>query len=209
MTEVFKLASNISTPLALGGFFAAILFWTLRQILAKDLFPRLNAAIGAEILKLIIERLFMLALIAMVLGFVGYIVVALVDKKPIAEEFPPRFSEIKSAELRISEVDDLLRLSVNGVPLPDIVFGEISEPISILPLLRKGTNSLSFAVDNGKYGGCGAKVELWINSRTASEFNWHWWKDIERSPANGNCYTFVKALFLSAVTNQIGAQNAA
>lgn len=80
MQYIFAIASNVSTPLALGGFFAAIVFWVFRQIVAKNIFPKLNAAIGADILKLIIERLFVLALIAMILGFVAYLVVKLVPQ---------------------------------------------------------------------------------------------------------------------------------
>lgn len=75
MSRLFEIASNISTPLALGGLFAAILFLILRQMIKANLFPRLTRAMGGDLLKLIIERLFVLALIAMVLGFAGYIFV--------------------------------------------------------------------------------------------------------------------------------------
>ena len=75
MDKLFDIATSISTPLALGGFFAAVIFYVFRQIVAKNIYPKLNAAIGADLLKLIIERLFVLALIAMILGFVAYLVV--------------------------------------------------------------------------------------------------------------------------------------
>lgn len=78
MERVFEIASLLSTPLALGGFFAAVVFYVLRQIVAKNVFPQLSAALGASILKLIIERLFMLALVAMVLGFVAYLAINIV-----------------------------------------------------------------------------------------------------------------------------------
>jgi hypothetical protein len=71
--ELFEIAANISTPLALSGLFAAILFLILRQIVAANLFPKLNRAVGGDILKMIIERLFLLALVAMILGFAGFI----------------------------------------------------------------------------------------------------------------------------------------
>lgn len=73
MEKVFEIASSISTPLALGGFFAAAVFYVFRQIVAKNIFPQLSAALGADVLKLIIERLFILALVAMALGFVAYL----------------------------------------------------------------------------------------------------------------------------------------
>lgn len=73
MDTVFEIATRVSTPLALGGFFAAALFLIFRQIVARNIFPRLTQALGADILKTIIERLFFLALVAMILGFVAFI----------------------------------------------------------------------------------------------------------------------------------------
>lgn len=70
---IFDIASHVSTPLALAGLFAAAVFFIFRQILAKNIFPQLTAAIGADVLRLVIDRLFLLALVAMVLGFVGYV----------------------------------------------------------------------------------------------------------------------------------------
>ena len=82
MGKIFEIASQVSTPLALAGFFAAVLFFVFRQIVAKNIFPRLTAAIGADLLRLIIDRLFVLALVAMLLGFAGYIVPKLFDHGP-------------------------------------------------------------------------------------------------------------------------------
>jgi hypothetical protein len=197
--KVLEIASNVSTPLALGGFLAAVLFWIFRQIVAKDIFPKLNAAIGAEILKLIIERLFVLALIAMVLGFVGYIVVQVTTplKSQQAATFPPRFDDLRSADLRISEVDDYLRISINGEALPNIVFGKEPGPISILRLLRRGHNVIAIGIDNSHQGGCGARIELWMNGQTDPDHKWYWSKDIDKAPANANCFTVNKSINLS------------
>jgi phosphotransferase system HPr-like phosphotransfer protein len=84
MDRVLEVASNISTPLALSGLIAAIFFLILKQILAKNIFPQLTRAVGGDIIKLVIERLFILALIAMVLGFAGYILTTAFpkEKKP-------------------------------------------------------------------------------------------------------------------------------
>jgi uncharacterized protein YjbI with pentapeptide repeats len=81
MERVFELASSVSTPLALGGFFAAVVFFVFRQIVAKNIFPKLTASIGAQVLTLIIERLFALALVAMVLGFIAYLITKLVPQQ--------------------------------------------------------------------------------------------------------------------------------
>lgn len=74
MNEIFKIASNISTPLALGGLSAAILFLVFRQILNMGIFPNLTRALGGQIIINIINKLFILALIAMILGFAGYVI---------------------------------------------------------------------------------------------------------------------------------------
>jgi hypothetical protein len=85
MERILEIASNVSTPLALSGLIAAIFFLVLRQIVAKNIFPKLTRSVGGDLLKLIVERLFILALIAMVLGFAGYIVTTAFPK----EEKPP------------------------------------------------------------------------------------------------------------------------
>lgn len=72
MAEIFSIASGISTPLALAGLLAAAFFFILRQILKKDLFPKLTRQLSSEILKKIIDRLFVLALVALILGTASY-----------------------------------------------------------------------------------------------------------------------------------------
>lgn len=84
MDKIFELATSISTPLALSGFFAAIVFYIFRQIVAKNIFPKLTAAVGARVLRFIIEKLFILALVAMVLGFIAYLATVLLPHRPEA-----------------------------------------------------------------------------------------------------------------------------
>jgi len=74
MNTIFNIASNIATPLALGGFFAAIFFFLIKQIIEKNIFPTLTKALSSDIIKLIIHYVFFLSLIAMILGFIGYII---------------------------------------------------------------------------------------------------------------------------------------
>lgn len=75
MEKVFEIASRVSNPLMLAGVIAAAFFFILREIIRKNIFPTLNRNRGAEILILIIERLFMLALVSIVLGFAGFVMV--------------------------------------------------------------------------------------------------------------------------------------
>jgi uncharacterized protein YjbI with pentapeptide repeats len=81
MNQLFQIASSVSTPLAIAGFLAAVVFLIFRQILAKDIFPKLTAALGSTLIRAIIDRLFYLTLAALILGFIGFLA------KPILEKF--------------------------------------------------------------------------------------------------------------------------
>lgn len=74
MDALFKIASNISTPLALGGLFAAIFFFLAKQIIERNIFPLLTKKISSEIIKLIIHYVFILSIISMFLGFIGFLI---------------------------------------------------------------------------------------------------------------------------------------
>ena len=74
MNSIFEITSKVSTPLALGGVVFAILFFILRQIIKKKIFPKLTIALAGTIIQSIINKLFILALVAIVLGFAGYTV---------------------------------------------------------------------------------------------------------------------------------------
>src|SRR5260370_15414323 len=90
MQGLFEIASRISTPLALAGLFAATFFLIVRQIIKKNIFPTLTRQLSGDILRLIIVRLFLLSLVAMVLGFAAFVVTLLAagglyeDKRTLA-----------------------------------------------------------------------------------------------------------------------------
>lgn len=72
--QIIKLVTGITTPLALAGLFAAIIFLIFRIILSMNIFPRLDRAGGLKIILRIITVLFVLALITAILGFAGYVI---------------------------------------------------------------------------------------------------------------------------------------
>ena len=74
METIFRIATEISTPLALSGLFAASFFFLAKQIIARNIFPKLTKTNSSELLKFIVNKIFILSLIAMLLGFFGYIV---------------------------------------------------------------------------------------------------------------------------------------
>lgn len=82
MASIFNVATSVSTPLALGGFLAAAVFFIFRQIIRKDIFPKLSDVLGADIIKRIIDRLFILALVTTVLGIVAYVYVISSENYP-------------------------------------------------------------------------------------------------------------------------------
>ncbi|MDM8544256.1 hypothetical protein QUF90_24525 [Desulfococcaceae bacterium HSG9] len=83
MESILKIATEVSTPLMVSGFLAGAFFLILRQILEKNLFPVLTKQLSAEIIKLIIERLFILALIALIFGFMGFVITVFVHTNKI------------------------------------------------------------------------------------------------------------------------------
>jgi hypothetical protein len=72
---IFAIASNISTPLALAGFFAATLFFILWRLISKGIIVSISRSASGRAVELILMYLFVLSLVAMILGFVGFIVV--------------------------------------------------------------------------------------------------------------------------------------
>src|SRR5215469_2543615 len=90
MNFIFEIASKVSTPLALGGIIAAIIFFIFRQILAKKFFPTLSRGASGAIIQNIINKLFYLAILAIFLGFIAYVLTAVsADSKS-----PPEMSRV-------------------------------------------------------------------------------------------------------------------
>ncbi len=106
MEKIFDIATNISTPLMLAGFFAAAFFFIARQVIKANIFPQLTKQLSGDIIKLIIHRLFILALIAMILGFTGYVIGQFNPVKNVSTEVKEHYAE---------PADDLIRLSLNEI----------------------------------------------------------------------------------------------
>ena len=116
MDKIFQVATNISTPLMLAGFFAAAFFFIARQIIKAKIFPQLSRQLSGDIIKHIIQKLFILSLTAMILGFAGYIY-GEYRKTPTASQDIRDHYELPS--------DDLIKLilqdvsAINLLPKPD------------------------------------------------------------------------------------------
>lgn len=76
MTQLFEVATHVSTPLMLAGFLAAAFFLILGQILQTELFPTSVRQLLADVIKLIIERPFVFASVVLILGLAGFVLTA-------------------------------------------------------------------------------------------------------------------------------------
>lgn len=105
--KIIDIASRVSTPLAVTGITLAILFFIFRQILAKNIFPRLTRSHGGALLKQVVDRLFVLALVAMVLGFAGYLLPLKEPDPQVRIEPSPKEAESILAKLYNSDFASL------------------------------------------------------------------------------------------------------
>ena len=72
MEKLFEIATNIRTPLALGGLIAVIFFLIIKKIISKIDIPK-SVEVRAGILNKVINFSFILAILSVILGFLGYI----------------------------------------------------------------------------------------------------------------------------------------
>lgn len=172
MENIFELATSIPTPLALGGFYAAIVFFLFRQIVAENFFPKLTAAVGAKVLILIIERIFVLSLVAIVLGFAAYFF-SKPEPQPFGErpklELLARELESQSMVRRLvavsqfgkiapeteSETENIVRVlevfinrraALGNAPSNDRPNQDIAKAFRVLSAILKSANAKSFNI---------------------------------------------------------------
>jgi hypothetical protein len=115
MLTIVDKAIQVSSPLALAGLFAAILSGAIRLIIKKNS--------GKETLKTILVGLFVLSLVAMLLGFWGWIIrsgqiraVVYEDKQPIGG-LTVSFNNLNGSVTTNSE--GLFVFDLSGSDLPD------------------------------------------------------------------------------------------
>jgi hypothetical protein len=83
MEKIVEIASKVSTPLALAGVVATLFFLLVRAALVRDLFPKLPSGAGGRLLRVVIDRFFILSLVAILLGFAGYVFAKSVDSQRV------------------------------------------------------------------------------------------------------------------------------
>ena len=104
---ILGIGAKIGTPLALAGFAVAILYLLYRAVLRSGLLTTVNASHTFRVLNRILTFVFVLALVAIVLGVSAYLATSLIE--------PPR----KVSDLEVTDVAVVPRPSF---PLLDLKF---------------------------------------------------------------------------------------
>jgi hypothetical protein len=91
MNSVFDMAGKIATPLALAGFFGAVLFFMLRRIVRAHFSGQARPRYPGWIPLSTINLLFVLCLAGMVVGFAAYALRLRAERPAISEAAYDRF----------------------------------------------------------------------------------------------------------------------
>src|SRR5262249_34021475 len=68
--------------------------------------------------------------------------------KAFPQAWPTRFSRLKSAEIQLSDVDDLLLVRVNRTLVAEAKYGETPDWIDVKDRLHQGSNAIEVIVQN-------------------------------------------------------------
>jgi hypothetical protein len=142
VNHIVDIASRVSTPLGLAGVIAAFLYVILRAIIALNIFPKLTTALAGTVVLTIINRLFVLALVATVLGFFGFVIqtvaapakqshagIELLSGKTLYDA-AQMIVENDSQTVKFTEcTDDVLATKVRGGPLNAATSKELLEQL--------------------------------------------------------------------------------
>jgi hypothetical protein len=107
MDRLLEIASNIPTPIALAGFLAGAFLILAREVINKNIFPTLTKALSGTIIIVIINRVFVLALVAMVLGFISFTIPLVYNPSPKPDsllEDKPKVFLVEDSAAGVNEV---------------------------------------------------------------------------------------------------------
>jgi hypothetical protein len=106
----------------------------------------------------------------------------------IDSPIPQRLSDIHTAELRATNVDDFLDVYVNdNIVIERATYGAFIPWRPFRQFLRQGNNEIRAIVKNGEYGGCGANLEVRINGAEVETLGRAWAIPIDRASIGGVC----------------------
>jgi len=98
-----------------------------------------------------------------------------------------KLTNIKSAELQVSSVDDYMQVYVNDHLVEDATFGATPPWRSFKEFLRTGPNAIKVVINNGRYGGCGGVLNFRLNGKVYEALRRSWSTPRLESFENSNC----------------------
>lgn len=78
---ILNLAAKVKTPLSLTGLIIVVLYAIYRQVLSLNVFENVGSNATFLILEDILDKLFWLALVALILGIISYLVTTFLAHK--------------------------------------------------------------------------------------------------------------------------------
>src|SRR6266446_280152 len=130
-TSILEIATKVSTPLALAGITTGILYLLYRLLLKSGLLSQVGTTHSFRIINRVVTFLFILALVATILGISGYIAVLIIQ--------PVRQSNISGDELSVLPPNNLITYS--NSKKYEIVF-VIDKTASMQPFIHKASSAI-------------------------------------------------------------------
>lgn len=110
MSALIEFAKSISSPLQLGGLFAVILFAIFKLVIQQGGLRKVTSEHSAMIIRMIIDKLFWLAMVALVLGFAAAVLPRLQPSPndpishPAAAAEPPGNKQVIELKRKVVEL---------------------------------------------------------------------------------------------------------
>jgi hypothetical protein len=113
----------------------------------------------------------------------------------VVRPWDKKLSTLKSAGVRISNVDDSMTVRVNGQPVVEAFYGKAPAEVDVLKLLRRGVNDIEVEIKNNQFGGCSGNLKLIVNGEEDQRFHWSWKNNFAES--NSVCFAEKETLTIS------------
>ena len=85
MSGVLEVASGVTTPIGITAFAIGVMLLAFREIVRKNLLPSLTKSMSGDIIRLLIDRLFWLALVALLIGGATLLAPKVISATPTQE----------------------------------------------------------------------------------------------------------------------------
>ncbi|WP_170305877.1 S1/P1 nuclease [Pseudoduganella ginsengisoli] len=118
MKDMLDIASKITDPLAVASLCALIFFSVIKLMIKKGLIPQAEKGHAKEIILTIINKLFILSLAGMIMGFSGFLLVKLLSNMDKSQRIERAEEEGNKLQTTVALSTNILQLYANS-KLPD------------------------------------------------------------------------------------------